>query len=149
MVLVLWLGLGALTLAWPRVALAQPLQSIVVTVTANHDGQLLDIAFRNGQRDVLRLAGIDVPACVRQEAIARTQELMAGRGTSLELTGQSRDDAGQLLGYLWIDAVMLNRLLVAEGYAAPAQGNWQYGESLRAAADGAQARGLGFWSRAC
>src|SRR5262245_59541563 len=112
-VLVLWLGLGALLPAWPRGALAQPLQSIAVTVTGNYDGERLDIAFRNGQHEVLRLAGITVPACVRQEAIARTQAFMEGRGTSVELTEPSRDDADHILGYLWVDAVLLNRLLVA------------------------------------
>src|SRR3954454_24814526 len=114
LVLVLWLGLGALLLTWPRVALAQPLQSVVVTVIGNHDGERLDLVFRTGQREVLRLAGIDVPECVRPGAIARTQALMEGRATSLEPTGQSRDDGGQLVGYLWVDAVMLNRQLVAE-----------------------------------
>ena len=48
LVLVLWLGLGALLLTWPRVALAQPLQSIVVTVIGNHDGERLDLVFRTG-----------------------------------------------------------------------------------------------------
>ena len=145
----LWLALAASLLVAPRPGHAQSLRAIAVTVDAVYEDGILDVTLKSGQQETLRLAGIDVPDCVRNEAIARLEGLTWGRVAFLELDQPQRDASGQLNGYLRVDGVLLNLLLVTDGLAVPQSGSPRYAADLSAASDTAYAKRLGVWSAAC
>jgi len=103
------------------------------TVVRVVDGDTLDIdhpdAVRHTRTTRIRLLGIDTPETVRPntpvqhfgpEAGAFTKKTAGGKQIRVRLTdnGRTRGDNRRLLAYLLLDdGRMLNRLLVAEGYA--------------------------------
>ncbi len=129
-------------------AFAQSSGAVSVTVRSVAGGGVLDVAFRDGRTARLRLAGIHVADCMSSRASDRLDGLARGRVDFLELDDQSGDIAGQLSGYVWVDGVMLNTLLVSEGYAVPRPSvtGSPYDEDLYAAAERASWSGLGLWS---
>lgn len=147
--LALWLGLGAALVGWPRPAFGQSLQSIAVRVVDVASADVLVIALQSGQRATVRLAGISAPPCIQRDAIARVSGLALNKVVYLELAAQQRDAWGNLVGYVWVDTVMLNTLLVSEGLAAPAAGAARYQQNLDAAGYDASARLHGGWSTGC
>ena len=85
------------------------------------DGQALD-----GAR--VRLIGVDTPelgreteppACFANEAWAFTKEAVEGRLVRLEYDFENglRDNFGRILGYVRVEGMVLNEVLVAQGYA--------------------------------
>lgn len=82
-----------------------------------------------GRRERLRLIGIDAPESVAPQeernsasgelASAFTKRLVENFEGQyyLELDEEERDQYGRLLGYLWMDDVMLNEKLCVEGFA--------------------------------
>jgi endonuclease YncB( thermonuclease family) len=147
--LALWLGLGTALVGWPRAAFGQSLQSIAVRVVDVSSANVLVIELQNGQSDTVRLAGINAPSCSQPDAIARVRSLALNKVVYLELAAQQRDAEGNLVGYLWVDAVMLNVLLVSEGLAAPAAGAARYQQNLDSAGSSASARLRGGWNTGC
>ncbi|NHT18489.1 thermonuclease family protein [Cellulomonas sp. IC4_254] len=131
-----------------------------LTVRRVVDGDTI-IVLRDGAEERVRLLGIDTPEsvqpdspveCFGPEASARTDELLSGRSVWLE--GDPTEDAvdrfGRTLAYAWLDeTTLVNRVLVAEGYAH----EYTYGvpgvhqAALRAAEDDARDGGLGLWSQ--
>ncbi len=96
------------------------------------DGDTLDVGAPDERRGYpstrVRLWGVDTPETVKPdtapqhfgpEAAAFTRELCADRTVRLELDPRNtRDRYGRLLAYVHLpDGRMLNRLLVAQGYA--------------------------------
>ncbi len=148
-VLALWLGLGAALVERPRPAFGQSMQSIAVRVIDVSSADVLVIALQSGQSATVRLAGISTPPCIQSDAIARASVLTLHKVVYLELAAQQRDSAGNLVGYIWVDSVMLNTLLVAEGLAAPAAGAARYQQNLDAAGYAASTRRRGGWSTGC
>ena len=65
----------------------------------------------------------------------------------LEYDVEQWDACGRPVGYLWIDGVMLNLRLAAEGYAALDLGgrNVRRAQPIRNAAADARDQGLGLW----
>ena len=147
--LALWLGLGASLVAAPLPGFAQSLRAISVTVDAVNADATLSVTLGSGQGETLRLAGITVPDCVREDATARLAGLTWGRVGFVEPDQPQRDAYGQLLGYLRVDGVLVNFLLVADGYAVPVDAPSRYAADLSAASDKARAGRLGVWSAAC
>ena len=136
-------------------ALAQPRSAVTVVVTGVLDGATVELAFEGGGATPLGLVGI-LPlggpeagpsgACSEAAAV-RLDELARGRVALLEYDVDQRDARGRPVGYLWIDGVMLNLRLAAEGYAAPDLGgrNIRHAQAIRNAAADARAQGLGLW----
>lgn len=97
-------------------------------VTRVVDGDTLIIDFE-GKEERIRLIGIDTPEavdprqsveCFGEEASARLKELAEGKLVRLEFdrTQGERDSYGRMLAYVYKeDGEMLNRKMVAEGYA--------------------------------
>jgi micrococcal nuclease len=113
---------------------------------------------RLGALGPVRLIGIDTPEvyggaeCFGREASEFAQRLVP-LGTRVRYrTGvDERDRYGRLLAYVWLPGGrMLNRVMVARGYAQPLTipPNVEFAEIFRRAARAARAAGIGLW-RAC
>ena len=65
----------------------------------------------------------------------------------IELDAEPRDRYGRLLAYVWLNGEMLNRRLLAEGYAEPLRiaPNVRYAAEFERLAGESQALGLGLW----
>jgi micrococcal nuclease len=83
------------------------------------------------------------------EAATRLHGLSAGRAALLDYDRAAYAATGELTGYVWIDGVMLNLVLVSEGYAVhrPGTTTSAYDAELLAAQRSAAAEGAGLWSR--
>lgn len=143
---------GSVTEVRPAAAVGPlPVQRVV-------DGDTV-IVLRDGAEERVRLLGIDTPEsvqpdspveCFGPEASARTGELLSGRSVWLESdpTQDAVDRYGRTLAYVWLDeTTLVNRVLVAEGYAS----EYTYDSpgvhhaALEAAEDAARSGGVGLW----
>ena len=83
------------------------------------DGDTVEL--ENGDR--VRYIGIDTPEagsspdCFAPEATARNRQLVEGKVVRLEIDVSETDQFGRLLRYVYVDGVMVNEVLVREGYA--------------------------------
>lgn len=113
------------------------------------------VVLEDGRR--LRYIGIDAPetvhpnqeaGCYGAEASARNSELVEGREIFLEKDVGEVDRYGRLLRYVWLDEVMINELLVADGYAFSSSFPPDIGrqEELRQAQNQASQALRGLWS---
>jgi micrococcal nuclease len=101
---------------------------VYYTVTKVTDGDTLHIDM-DGNNETVRLIGINTPEtvdprrpveCFGKEASTRMKELASGKIVRLEYDNSQslRDAYGRLLAYVYLeDGEMLNRKMIAEGYA--------------------------------
>ena len=101
---------------------------IYYDVTKVTDGDTIHISM-NGKDEVVRLIGINTPEtvdprrtveCFGKEASSRMKEVVGGKIVKLEYdeSQSTRDTYGRLLAYVYLeDGQMINRKMVAEGYA--------------------------------
>ena len=131
-------------------------------VAANVDGDTLDVELPDRRRGTpttrVRLWGVDTPETKRPdtpvqhfgpESSAFTTQHTAGKQVRLRLTQRrTRDSYERLLAYVILpDGRMLNRLLVAEGYAyADTRFNHPYHHEFLSAMTRARRQGLGLWA---
>ncbi len=122
------------------------------------DGDTVKLA--NGQ--LLRYIGIDTPEMrikqggtfvyspqpLAQEATQLNRDLVEGKFVKVEFDIEKRDKYGRLLGYCFIDEVMVNKKLVEEGlavlYTKPP--NVAYADELIAAQGQARQDKKGLWA---
>ena len=123
------------------------------------DGDTIDVEI-GGRDERVRMIGIDTPElhpdtgtaeCMAAEARDFTAaHLPPGTEVRLERDVVGRDDYGRLLAYVFRrgDDVLVNELIVADGYARPLTiaPNDTYRQRFVAAASTADAAGLGVWS---
>ena len=130
------------------VASAASLGPVTVVVLRVASGESLGIMFGRSE-ETLRLDGIRIPPCMAAEATARVYGLAAGRAGLLDYDRTAYSAAGELRGYLRVDGVVLNLVLVSEGYAVQAPGapNADFDLEVLAAQRAAQAERLGLWGR--
>lgn len=128
-------------------------------VTKVTDGDTLHVSI-DGQDETVRLIGINTPEtvdprrpveCFGKEASERMKEIAGGKIVRLEYddTQSLRDTYGRLLAYVYLeDGQMINRKMVAEGYAyeytylTP----YKYQREFRDLQQLAQSGGRGLWS---
>lgn len=76
--------------------------------------------------ETVRYIGIDTPEtvhpdkpvqCYGKEASNKNTELVEGKVVELEKDVSEKDKYGRLLRYIWLDDVLINEVLVREGYA--------------------------------
>ena len=148
--LAVWVGI-TLTVGGPAPSAGgQPLQTIAVSITTDvYGGGLVDVMLRGGQQETVRLAGISIKPCVLAGATAVTRDLAGGRWGYLELSSQQRDTDDNLVGYIWIDTVLLNVELVRNGVAVPISTPSRYQSDLNSARDVARSRVAGGWGNGC
>jgi endonuclease YncB( thermonuclease family) len=121
---------------------------VATLVTRVEDGNLLTVKFGSDQK-VLRLDGLRLGRCMGSDATQRLHGLVAGRAIQLQYDRSALATTGELAGYAWVDGVMLNLILVSEGYAVRSSGAPEatYDREVVSAERNAQALGLGLWSR--
>lgn len=104
--------------------------------------------------DRLRLLAIDTPESgepLHDEAAAMLSRLVLGKTAEIRFAGRRRDGYGRLLGYLFIDSLYINRVVIDSGYgyvylfkdndlSSPLV------EQLIEAQRGAMARDVGLWA---
>lgn len=123
-------------------------------VTKVTDGDTL----RLGGLGPVRLIGIDTPEvyggveCFGREASEFAKRLLPlGTRVRYRVGVDARDPYGRLLAYVWLpDGRMLNRVMVAQGYAQPLAipPNVEFADAFRKAARAARRTARGLW-RAC
>ncbi len=102
----------------------------------------------------VRYTGIDTPEstsvveCYGPEATARNRQLVEGLIVELETDISETDRFGRLLRYVYVNGVMVNELLVREGFAKVTTfpPDVRYEALFLAAQQQAQASGAGLWS---
>jgi micrococcal nuclease len=139
--------------AEPAADTPEPGQRTGARVTKHTDG---DTLWLSGIGKV-RLIGVDTPEvygdveCYGREAstfVERTVPL--GSEVRYRLGVDERDRYGRALAYVWLrDGRLLNRLLVARGYAQPltVPPNVEYEDDFVRAARRAREAGRGLWDR--
>lgn len=122
------------------------------------DGDTIHVE-ADGKRLKIRYLGIDTPESMPspgrsvqyygKEASRRNAALVSGKTVRLEFDGPRTDRFGRLLCYVWVGSTLVNRTLLAEGYArvyrkAP---NIRYWDEFNALEKEARRRKLGMWKR--
>lgn len=126
------------------------------TVTKIVDGDTIKLS--TGK--TVRLIGIDTPEtkdprrpveCFGQEAAQRTTELLSGKTVTLEKDVSETDRYGRLLRYVYVDEILINEQLVAEGYATATKfpPDVKYADKLEQAESAAHQAKTGLWSDTC
>ncbi len=124
-------------------------------VTRVVDGDTIEVNM-DGRRYTVRYIGVDTPEsvapgqpveCYGREASRRNRELVEGKTVLLEKDVSETDRFGRLLRYVWTDGVMVNAVLVAEGYAQVATfpPDVKYVDLFRRLQEEARAQGRGLW----
>lgn len=110
--------------------------------------------------EVVRYIGIDTPEtvdprkpvqCFGKEASAKNRELVEGKEVKLEKDVSNTDKYDRLLRYIWLDGVLINELLVREGYAKSYSypPDIKYQDRIVAAQKLAREENKGLWGGAC
>ena len=127
---ILLLSLCAVALVMVRGKALPPAQVVTPTdarrteaqVVRVVDGDTIKVALA-GQTFSVRYIGIDAPELGTPDGVtAREQNsiLVSGRTVQLERDVSETDRYGRLLRYVWVDDVMVNAVLVQQGYARAA-----------------------------
>ncbi len=134
--------------ATPSPGLTAEVQKIV----SGRDIEVAGIPAQPELTERVRLEGIDVPDVDQQPwgeiAKAQLETRLHNQTILLETDAEPRDATGRRLAYLWQDNVLVNEVLVAEGYAlvAPHPPNSKYDQRLVHAQERARVLGLGLWN---
>lgn len=123
------------------------------------DGDTVNVQLPNGESESVRLLLIDTPESVHpnkpvqpfgEEASAYAKEILKeGDTVTLEIGNPERDKYDRLLGYIWIDDVNFNQLMIEEGFARIAyvyEPNTKYLDEFERAEKKAEAEGKNIWS---
>jgi micrococcal nuclease len=121
------------------------------------DGDTIVVELAGGERDIVRLLGVDTPetkdpdrpvGCYGPEASAFTGARLLGRRVRLERDAEPRDQYDRRLAYVVLDGERFNDELLRFGYArllviAP---NVAHARTMLRAELAARAAGVGLWS---
>lgn len=117
-------------------------------VTKVLDGDTIEI--EGGYR--IRYEGIDAPELADRygtQAYEANKKIVEGKKVRLEFTEEKLDLYGRALGYIWIDSLLINERLVADGIAKVLWYNKmekpKYYERLKSAEDAAKQNHWGMW----
>lgn len=122
-------------------------------VTRVIDGDTIELA--NGEK--VRYIGVDTPELhhpqkeveyYAQEAYEANRRLVEGERVRLELDAEERDRYGRILAYVYVDDLMVNEWLVANGYARVATfpPNVEYAERFLQLEREARQAKVGLWA---
>ena len=112
------------------------------------DGDTLIIDY-NGTEERVRLIGVDTPESVHPDEEKNTEFGTTASNFSKELLTdkQERDQYGRILAYVYLDDVMVNKILLEEGYAKVATypPNVKYVDDFTAIQEEARNNKKGLW----
>lgn len=144
----------------------------VVTVTRVIDGDTLEVAFPNGERDTVRLLGVDTPETSLgsvspgefegipdttagrdhlyqwgRNATDHATARLAGREVRIAIdeTATRRGSFGRLLVYVYVDGENFNKQLLADGYARMYDSRFSMRAEFRELERGARDGSTGLW----
>lgn len=118
------------------------------TVVRVIDGDTIELADGN----IIRYIGIDAPElgsdCYSEEATKKNRELVEGKEVKLEKDVSDKDRYGRLLRYVYVDDILVNELLVREGfaYAKNYDPDTSYLEQFAVAEYKAKDSNMGLWN---
>lgn len=145
-VLILFLILGC------QPETAPPGKTVKVTrVVSGNTLEVIGLEQRNFNSRV-RLIGVDAPDLQQQPwgqtAKQQLAKIVQGQNVLLEFDAQNQDTFGRYQAYVWHDKVLLNELLVAQGYglAVSRNPNYRYTQQLNRAQESARLMGRGIWN---
>jgi len=133
-----------------------PASAVEATLVEVIDGDTIRVRMADGSEEKVRYIGIDAPEVAHDgtageylgdEATAHNAELLALGPLRLETDVDERDDFGRLLAYVWAGGVLVNEMMVADGYARAHDypPNVTRQEQLWYAHDAAREAGVGIW----
>ncbi|GAB4446391.1 MAG: hypothetical protein Kow0031_29040 [Anaerolineae bacterium] len=119
------------------------------TVAQVIDGDTVELA--DGRR--VRYIGINTPERGQpyyNEATTTNRQLVTGQPIQLEFDVETFDQYGRTLAYIWADGVLVNREMIAQGFANAftVPPNVKYEAEFRAAEQAAREAGRGLWAGA-
>jgi len=101
--------------------------------------------------DTIRLANIDAPeypkGCLSAAAKLRLEEICLGNKVEIEVI--EKDNFGRQVAWVWLDDLLINKILVQEGLAEITNDEYEYTAQLTKAKIEAQTLEKGIWSSAC
>ena len=101
--------------------------------------------------DYFRLAGIDAPeypeGCLSLKAKERLEEIVLDKTTKVEIL--EKDHFGRSLVFLFLDDILINKVLVEEGFAKVTNDKLDYSPVLIKAEQEAKKIQKGIWSSLC
>ena len=117
------------------------------------DGDTIELS--DGRK--VRYIGIDTPEtkdprkeiqCFGEEASAYNRDLVEGKVVAIEADVADKDQYDRLLRYVWLEDEMINKKLVAEGYAYASSypPNVKYQTQFKLAQQQAREQNLGLWA---
>jgi micrococcal nuclease len=130
-------------------------QGVEVKVAQVVSGQSLEVTGIGEKSQLIsrvRLVGIDAPDLQQQPwgqaAKEQLEKMIGGQPVMLEFDVQDKDSFGRSLAYVWKNGVLLNELLVAQGYvlSVPRSPNHKYDQRLSRAQESARLMGQGIWN---
>jgi micrococcal nuclease len=127
------------------------------TVVAVTDGDTIEVVDASGDRDVVRLLGVDAPEthhpsepveCFGPEASAYTAQRLTGRSVRLEGDVEARDQYDRRLAYVTVGGERFNDELLRLGYAEllVIEPNHAHAREMLQAELEAKREGVGLWS---
>jgi micrococcal nuclease len=137
------------------------------TPTSTHSGVMVKVVnvvdgdtIKIETGETVRYIGIDTPEtvdprkpvmCYGNEASDKNTELVEGKVVELEKDISETDKYGRLLRYIWLDGVLINELLVREGYAKSSSypPDVKYQDRFVEAQRLAREEQKGLWSSTC
>jgi micrococcal nuclease len=128
-------------------------------VLAVVDGDTIDVEIA-GVPTRVRYIGINTPEtvhptraaeCFGREASTKNAALVSGKMVTLERDVNETDRYGRLLRYVYVDGVMINETLVAQGYASVSTypPDVRYTERFQTAEATAREAEMGLWGAGC
>jgi len=120
-------------------------------VTRVIDGDTIEI----GGTTKVRYIGMDTPEstnskeCFGNEASEKNKEMVLSKQVVLEKDVSETDKYGRLLRYVWVEGVMVNEKLVADGYANAVSypPDVKHQEKFKEAERFARENNLGLWNK--
>lgn len=127
------------------------------TVTRIVDGDTVVVELPGGDREKVRLIGVDTPESVAprkpverfsEEATAYAERRLLGRSVRLAFGPELRDYYGRLLAYVFLDdGTCLNLAIVSDGYGfAYLKYPFPFQDEFSAAEREARSAGQGLWA---
>jgi micrococcal nuclease len=130
------------------------------TVTMVYDGDTIQVQLTTGEKEKIRLIGVDAPETGADDKKTRLKALFSKRfafkflykkKVKIEYDWEKRDKYGRLLAYIWTDdGTFFNEFIIQKGFAAAYtrfKYKTEFKERFLQAEEHAKKRGNGIWKK--